>query len=223
MADGNSYRDLAEGRNFVFAAAVIVSPLLNLAPSRPSGATVNQSQPIMSLSTSGLTGRAMLSLTPDRSTVEISVHLDRGAAPSAIQLRRIASHHLRGGSTSYEYDLLLVEVTSGMPGSGPLFLQENFSLSDRGSYLPFERVSDLRKLDIDVSALTASSIEGLRVEGAHEASTIWPSAAGYCAERMFSEINAAERSAGVLAACKHLELANLYARRLGSRQPDVAF
>jgi hypothetical protein len=222
VADANSYRNLTENSDLAVAAAVVVSPLLNLAPSCASGPTVNQSQPIMALGTSSLTGRAMLSLAPDRRSIEVSVHLDGGAAPSAIQLRRIASHHLHGSSRSYDYDLLIIEVISAMPRAGPLCLQKRFSLSDRGSFLPFERVSDLRKLGIDVSALIASSIDGLRVEGAPHASSSDLNMAGYLAERLLMEIRAAERSVGVLAACKHLELANLYARRLGISKPQVA-
>ena len=222
MADANWYRNLIESGDVAVAAAVIVSPLLNLAQSRPSGATVNQTQPLMPLGASGLTGSAMLSLAPDRKTIEVYVHLDRGGAPTAIQLRRLASHHLGGGTGSYDYDLLVAEVVSALPAASPFRLEESFQLSDRGSFPRFERVSDLRKLGIDLSALTASSIDGLRVEAAQEAKGTEPSAAGYLAERMYSEIKAAERSAGAAAACKHLELANLYARRLGCARPDAA-
>lgn len=215
MADANSYRNLSRSTDLAADAAVVVSPLLNLAPSRASGPRLEQRRPVLALGSSGLAGTATLSLAPDRGSLEVSVHLDRGGAPSAVRLRRIASHHLRGGSGSYDFDLLLVEVIARKRGSGRTCLQR-FSLEGRGSYLPFERVSDLRKLEIDLSALMASSIEGVRVEGAYETGAFAPDANGYFAERMLTEIEAAERSAGVVEACRHLELANLYARRLGS-------
>ena len=220
MAGANSYRNSAECADLNVAAAVIVSPLLNLAPSCASGPTLVQSRPILPLGMSSVGGRAMLSLAPDRRTVEVSAHLDGGAAPSAIQLRRIASHHLRGGSRSYESDLLVVEVIAATSGSDRVCLQERFSLSDRRLFLPFERVSDLRKLGINVAELIASSIDGVRVEGA-SASTSDSSVTAYFVERMLTEIKAAERSAGVVAACKHLELANLYAQRLGNSNQHV--
>lgn len=221
MADANAYRHVIESADLAVAAAVIVSPLLNLAPSCASGPTINQNQPIMPLGTSSLTGRAMLSLAPDRRSIEVSVQLDGGAAPSAIHLRRVASHHLRGGSRSYESDLLIVEVI-GATSKSQACRQERFSLSSRGLFLPFERVSDLRKLGINVSALMASSVDGLRVEGAPNASSSDPNRTAYLSERLLMEIRAAERSAGVLAASKHLELASLFARRLGSLKPQVA-
>ena len=215
MADASSYRHFADTADVGIAAALVVSPLLNLAPVRASGPTLKQSRPILPLGASSLAGRAMLSLAPDRSSVEVSVHLE-GGAPSAIHLRRVASHHLRGGSRSYEYDLLVIEILAGMPTPDRRGLMRRFPLGDRGSFLPFERVSDLRKLGIAVSDLMASSIEGLSVEGAPVASASGHSVTAYLAERMIMEIKAAERSAGVVATCKHLELANLYARRLGS-------
>ena len=149
----------------------------------------------------------------------MSVDLESGGAAPTIQLRRIASHHLSGGSGSYDYDLLLLEVHARRRGSGSVRRQERFSLEDRSAFQPFERVSDLRKLEIDLSAVLASSIDGVRVEGAYEASASGQDPASYFAQRMLTEIKAAERSAGAVAACKHLELANLYARRLGSAEP----
>jgi hypothetical protein len=201
---------------------VVVSPLLNLAPARASGPRLEQRRPLLALGSSGVAGTATLSLAPDRRSLEVSVRLDGGGAALAIRLRRIASHHLRGGSGSYDHDLLLLEVIAGRRRSARISIQERFSLEDRGSFLPFERVSDLRKLEIDLSALLASSIDGVSVEGAYEASATGPAPAAYLAERMLTEIKAAERSVGVVAACKHLELANLYARRLGSSEAHAS-
>ena len=222
MADANSYRNLSRSADLAADAAVVVSPLLNLAPSAASGPRLEQRRPLLALGSGSLAGTATLSLAPDRRSVEVSVHLDGGGAPSAVHLRRIASHHLRGGSGSYDYDLLLLEVIGRRRRSARTCLQERFSLDGRGAFLPFERVSDLRKLEIDLSALMASSIDGVRVEGAYESSASGPDSTGYLAQRMLTEIKAAERSAGVVEACKHLELANLYARRLGSSDPHAS-
>jgi hypothetical protein len=195
---------------------VVVSPLLNLAPSSASGPTLVHSRPLLPLGTGGLAGSATLSLAPDRRSVEVSVRLEGGATASAIRLRRVASHHLSGGSGSWESDFLVIEVVGASAGEGRTCLRERFSLDERGSIPPFERVSDLRKLGIEAAGLMASSIDGLRVEGAADAG-----ASSYYAERMLTEIEAAERSTGVAAACRHLELANLYARRLGSGEPHA--
>ena len=213
MAEAELYRKTAGSERLAASAAVVASPLLNLAPTSATGPTLIQSRPIRPLGTSSLAGSATLSLSPDRRSVEVSVHLD-GAAASTVQLRRIGSHHLRGGSGCYEHDLLIVEVVAGMPGFDQSCSKHSFSLSDRGAFLPFERVSDLRASGIDLSELVASSIDGLRVEPAPAVRPSRQSASRYLAERLLMEMKAAEGGASVAATCRHLELANLYARRL---------
>ena len=217
MAEADPFRDIPESLSFGASAAVAVSPLLNLAPTTATGPTLRQSRPILPLGTSRLGGRATLSLSPDRRSVEVSVHLDDGA-PSDVRLRRIGSHHLRGGGRSYEQDLLIVEIVAGLGSFDQSSSKACFPLDERGSFLPFERVSDLRALEIDLSELVAASIDGLRVEPAPAARPSGRSHRGYFEERLLMEMKAAERSASVAATCRHLELANLYARRLGSSE-----
>ena len=145
----------------------------------------------------------------------MAVHFNRGT-PSAVRLRRISGHHLRGGGGAYEHDFLIVEIVAGAPALRESLSPVRFSLCDRGSFLPFERVSDLRRLDIDLAELSASSVQGVHVEPAPAAPSFEQSQHTYFAERLLMEMKAAERSASVAATCRHLELANFYAQRLGN-------
>jgi hypothetical protein len=192
------------------AAAVLVSPLLNLAPASAGGATLKQSRPLVPLGNSGLRGTAMLSLAPDRRSIEVKVQLDC-ATPASLRLRRLAGRDL--GDEGSQDDLLIVEIFAVQPSFEQPCTKRSFSLGNRDSCVPFGRVSDLRKAGICLSELRASSIEGVRAEPASAAE---PASRGtrYAAERMRVEIEAAKRSASAIAACRHVELANLYARQL---------
>lgn len=218
MAEVGSYRSCVRRTEPGASAAVVVSPLLNLAPTAATGPTLRQTRPILPLGTSRLSGRATLILSPDRRSLEVSVELD-GGGPLAVHVRRIGSHHLNGGGRSYEEDLLIIELSADATCSRPW---ARFSLAERGSFLPFERVSDLRRLEIDLSELVASSIDGCRVEAAPAAGPSARSQHGYFAERLLMEMKAAERSASVAATCRHLELANFYARRLSGPESPAA-
>ena len=219
MAEADPNRNSAGSGDLAVSVAVVVSPLLNLAPTAGSGPELRQIRPVLPLGRSRLAGSAKLSLCSDRRSVEVALHLDRGA-PSAVRLRRISGHHLRGGAAAYEHDFLIVEIVAGAPELRRSLAR--FSLCERGSFLPFERVSDLRRLDIDLSELSASSIQGVHVEPAPAVSSFEQSQHNYFAERLLMEMKAAERSASVAATCRHLELANLYARRLGNSEASPA-
>ncbi|MDP9413129.1 MAG: hypothetical protein M3Q08_03345 [Pseudomonadota bacterium] len=207
MADTNS-KALARATT---DSAVVLSPLLNLAPASASGPRLNQSRPILPLGESGLGGTAMLSLSPDRKQVDVSVDL-HCATPVSIRLRRLATH-LRDGGGSDGDDLLIIEIVEIQAGLKQFCTSWSFSLEKLAACLPFERMLDLEKLGTCPSALRASSIGGVRVEPAQ-----LPELTGrrteYVAKRMLTEISAAERSASAIAASRHVELANLYARQL---------
>ncbi len=192
--------------------AVILSPLLNLAPAPASGPRLNQSRPILPLGGSGPSGTAMLSLSLDRKRIDVSVGL-ASATPVSIRLRRLASRHLRDGVRSRGHDLLILEVAAIEAGLEQACTSRSFSLENRAGCVPFGRMSELKKLGIHLSELRASSIGGVRVEPARLPER---SARGteYVAKRMLMEIRAAERSASAIAASRHVELANLYARQL---------
>lgn len=208
MADTNS-KAVARAQ---IGCGVVLSPLLNLAPASASGPRLNQSRPILSLGKSGPGGTAMLSLSPDRKQVDVSVDL-HCATPVSIRLRRLATRHPRDGGGSDGDDLLIIEIVEIQAGLEQFCTSRSFSLENRAACLPFERMLDLEKLGTCPSALRASSIGGVRVEPAQ-----LPELTGrrteYVAKRMLTEIRAAERSASAIAASRHVELANLYARKL---------
>lgn len=194
------------------AAAVVLSPLLNLAPTSETGPKLNQSRPILPLGNSGISGTAMLSLSPDRRSIDVRVCLDR-VAPVSIRLRRLTGDHPEDVHRRLQDDLLVIEIIAVQPGLERPCTRRRLSLSNRAACSPL-RASDLQQAGICLLGLTASSIQGVRVEPAPAAGCGSRSTNGYSAERMLMEIEAAECSKSAIAACRHVELANLYARQL---------
>lgn len=179
--------------------SVVASPLLNLAPARPSGATMKHSRPILPLTNSGIGGSAMFSLSPDRRTVDLEVRLDR-PRPIDIHLRRL------------DDDLLIVEIVLSKWSSETSRAVRRFSLDDRNAYGRLAGARDLGDTGIRLADLHAESIAGLQVAPARSRNE---GATAYSTERMLAEIAAAECSVTAIAASLHVQLAILHARSLG--------
>jgi hypothetical protein len=178
--------------------AVVLSPLLNIAPASGTGATMQQWVRIVPLGGSRLAGSARLRLSPDRRTIEIELRLDRPET-ATIRLRRIED----GGD-----ELLIVElVPSGFPGHA-LCRGRRFSLDRRQAFEGFAEPEQLRRAGIGLFALRAEAVEGIAVEAAASRD-----AQEDFTGRIRREIAAAECSATAAAASRHVELATLYARR----------
>jgi len=186
---------------------IVTSPLLNLAPRAATGPRVNQHRPILALGLDGPRGSAMLSLAPDRRSIEVTARLDR---PTILRLRRIEPPEPMFDGE----ELLLLAFYEGGSGgeafSGPV----SFPLDERHRHAPFAPTSALRELPLFWSESRAGSIEGISVEPARAPDSAARRRRDYFRRRMLIEIGAAERSATTVAACRHVELANLYARHL---------
>ena len=198
--------------------SIVISPLLNLAPAAGTAARMNHSQPILPLGKSRICGRAMLSLSPDRRTLDIDIRFERPTA-AAIRLRRLAP--LRDGPELERDDLLLLEIARTSSSSqGGLRAGHRFSLDRRQDFGTFENTEALLSTGISRSALGAGSVEGISVAPARHPG--FNRAADYLGQRMRVEIAAAECSASARAASRHVELATLYARRLRDAHPAPA-
>jgi hypothetical protein len=191
--------------------SVVVSPLLNLAPTSPNGPTLKHSLQLVPLRGS-LSGTATLTLSPDRRTIEISADLDR-PADVTIHLRQLYSFPLRNNEEFVE-GLLIVEILARGVGDVAIHARKSFSLDGRGIYGVFSELEELLETGICPSQLRAASVEGVHVEPAPEIRCGSPSGREYFTARMFSEITAAEACTTAVAAVRHVELATLYARHL---------
>ena len=190
--------------------SVVVSPLLNLAPS-PATATLNHHRPLRPLRGGGLTGGALLSLSPDRRTLDVKVLLDR-PRPATISLRQVE----RLGGQRQDEDLLIIEIaTSGAVGDPPCAARR-FSLERREAFELFAETCELLGAGIRLSELRAGSVSGVDLEPARSDRRSGGEPKDYLSERMLIEIAAAEHSATAIAARRHVELAILYARELGA-------
>lgn len=189
--------------------SIVISPLLNLAPAAGSAARMNHSQPLVPLGKSRICGRAMLSLSPDRRTLDIDIRFERPTAP-VIRLCRLAPSE--EGSGTEQHDLLVVEITAANSSQGRARAGHCFSLGRREDFGTFEETEALLDTGISLAALGAESVEGISVVPARHPGR--DRAADYLDQRMRIEIAAAECSAGARAASRHVELATLYARRL---------
>jgi hypothetical protein len=109
-------------------------------------------------------------------------------------------------------DLLVIEITAVQPRAERPGMEVSLSLSNRSACLPL-RASVLENGGICLLGLTAASVQGVKVEppSAHAGNS---GTHGCMAERMLMEIEAAESSKSAVAASRHVELANLYARQL---------
>lgn len=209
-------KSIEDGPGF-WPIGIVVSPLLNLAPGAPTAPRMNQHRPILALGAEGLRGSVMLSLAPDRRTIEARARFDR---PAAMRLRRIEAPEPFGPSGEYREDLLLLAFYPAAPGGMRVMGTATFPLANREAYAPFSPLSALRGLDFRWSELRASSIEGMSVEPARKARPAVRDEADYFKARMLAEIGAAESSLTTVAACRHVELATLYARQLrDGREP----
>lgn len=219
-----AYLPQTEGVNFLVASSrrpwldteararrwVIASPLLNLAPANKTGPTLRHSRPMLSLRGNRPGGTAILSLSPDRRTIDICVALDSPGAVT-IDLRRI---DLRRARDQTEDDLLVVEVALCGRSSARSRTGGCFSLDRRHSYAAFEDTEELLRTGICLSEVRAGSVAGIHVEPARARNRANQGQKEYFSERMLIEIGAAQCSPSALAASKHVELATLYARRL---------
>lgn len=192
-------------------AAVVLSPLLNLAFTPGTGPRLNQIRPLCPLGNLSICGTAMLSLWPDRRSIDVRLQLNSAAAVS-IRLRRLTGDHPDNMHQPEQDDLLVIEIIAVRSGAERSSPRARLSLSNRSACLPL-RASELLKEGICLLGHTAPSIQGVRVDpapphfGSHATSD-------RLAERMLMEIEAAESSKSAVAASRHVELANLYARKL---------
>jgi hypothetical protein len=124
--------------------------------------------------------------------VEVALRLERPRAVT-IALRLVDS------------DVLILEVSDGGASGHALCRGRRFQL-DR-AFPAFARAEELAAAGLFLASGRADAVEGIAVEAARRR----PS---YLAERMLSEIAAAEGSASAVAASRHVELATLYARQL---------
>lgn len=180
--------------------SVVASPLLNLAPARPTGPRMKHSRPILPLAESGIGGTVMFSLSPDRRTLDLEVRLDR-PRPIDIHLRRL------------DDDLLVVEIVLSRWSRESSRADRRFSLDDRSAYRRFAGPGELRDAGLVPAEFHAESVAGLQVSPARSQREI---ATTYSTERMLAEIAAAECSATAIAASLHVQLAILHARSLGA-------
>jgi len=197
---------------------IVLSPLLNLAPCADTGPRVNQHRPILALGPEGLRGSVMLSLAPDRRTIEARARFDR---PAAMRLRRIEGPKPSGPGVENSEDLLLLAFYAATPGDSRVMGGATFPLCDRQVYEPLDPLSALGEIDFRWSELRACSIDGMAVEPARRTRPAVRDEADYWKRRMLVEIGAAERSLSAVAACRHVELANLYARHLRDGRESV--
>jgi hypothetical protein len=196
--------------------AVVVSPLPNLAAAAGNGATLRHVRPLRAIGDSGLTGMATLSLTPDRRWLSVSVTLDRPRA-ATVRLRRLGALRCAGAGTRDE-DLLVVEiVASRWPGSG-ICPDRRFSLERRHCRGVFAETEELLSGGVRSDELSAGSVAGIFVEAPRVRRRPAGGAGGYFASRMLAEIAAAESSATAVGTARHVEMATLYARRLGEQR-----
>jgi hypothetical protein len=180
--------------------SVALSPLLNLAPASATGATMKQHVALVPLGGSGISGSAELVLSPDRRTVDVRLRLDRPRAVS-IALRRVEDDEGEA--------LLIAEITAGGASGHALCRGRRFQLDGGLGFGAFEDAAELRDAGLCLAGVRADSIEGIAV-----APAVRGGGRSYFAERMLTEIAAAEGSASAVAASRHVELATLYARHL---------
>jgi hypothetical protein len=176
---------------------VIVSPLLNLAPAAPTGATLRHHRRAIPLGDSLIRGEAMLSLRPDRLALDVRMTFDRPCA-ATLRLRR-----LEGSG-----ELLILEIVASGSSFAKDRAEAHFALDDRRAFAELP-ADGLLAAGVCLSELRAGSVEGVHVEPAPG-----PDSGPYLTERMLVEIAAAERSLSAVAASRHVELAILYAREL---------
>lgn len=179
--------------------SVAISPLLNLAPAAATGATMKHNVAIVALGGSGISGDVELVLSPDRRTVDVRLRLERPRAVS-IALRRVE------GDEGEE--LLIVEITAGGVSGHAWCRGRRFALDGIG-FGAFEDAEDLREAGLCLAGLHAYSIDGIAVAPAKRGG-----GRSYFAERMLTEIAAANGSTSAVAASRHVQLATLYARHL---------
>jgi hypothetical protein len=175
--------------------SVAVSPLLNLAPENGRGAAMRQHVRLVPLGGSGIEGAALLSLSADRRTLEVALRLER-PRPVTIGLRLAAE------------DVLILHVSAGGASGHALCRGRRFPLDPAAGFPALLRPEELAAAGLFLASGRADAIEGIAVAAARRTR---PS---YLAERMLSEIAAAEGSASAVAASRHVELATLYARQL---------
>jgi hypothetical protein len=180
--------------------SVALSPLLNLAPGPSTAATMKQHVALVPLGGSGITGSAELVLSPDRRTVDVRLRLDRPRA-ATIALRLVERDEGE--------ELLIAEITAGGASGHAWCRGRRFALDGGLGFDAFEDAEDLREAGLCLGGLGAGSIEGIAVAPAQRGG-----GRSYFAERMLSEIAAAEGSTSAVAASRHVQLATLYARHL---------
>ncbi|HEX8468465.1 MAG TPA: hypothetical protein VF620_11740 [Allosphingosinicella sp.] len=195
------------------ARSVFVSPLLNLAPTNGTGPTVAHGGRILELRNSRIAGTARAILSPDRRTIDISVALDPPRR-AAIHLRRLELSNGCNRDTGAE-NQLIVEVEPCRRSNGESCTSRRFSLDHRQAYAAFANMEELLMSGICLSGLGAESVSGIEVEPAVGRCPGGQGQREYFCERMLSEITAAECSSTPVAASRHVQLATLYARRLG--------
>jgi hypothetical protein len=188
--------------------SVALSPLLNLAPSPGTAATMKQHVRLVQLAGSGIAGSAELILSPDRRTLDVRLRLERPRAVS-IELRSMESDDGE--------PLLIVEITAGGASGHAWCRGKRFQLDSGLRFGAFDHAEDLREVGLGLAGLRSDSIKGIDVAPAKRGS-----GRSYFAERMLTEIAAAEASASAVAASRHVELANLYARHLLARDRIAA-
>ena len=198
--------------------AVIVSPLLNLAPARPAGAKLVQHRPLLPSLGSSLSGTAMLSLSADRRTLQVSVEEEHGF-PVRLRLRGLPAEPAGRGS-GMGARLLLIEVTRTSGAAGKPSKTISFDLGRRSDYQLLPRSSRLRPLPDVLLACSAAAIDGITVDPTpdvllNDGRQAFPNPDGaYFRNRMLIEIGAALQSKSAVATSRHVQLATLYARQL---------
>ena len=192
--------------------SVVVSPLLNLAPAPPTGARLNHSQALLPLGDSRISGTAMLSLSPDRRTLDMKIRLDRAGA-ATVRLCRLDPRPMADRAPA-EGDLLVIEIVACGSRKHGVCIDRRFSLDRRDAFGMFAQTEQLLGTGICLSWLQAASVAGIRLEPAPASRVGNRDPTKYLTERMLMELAAAERSATAVAASRHVHLATLYARRL---------
>jgi len=210
----------AESAQFGSTAAVVLSPLLNLAPASGTGPELRQSRPMLPLGGDAIAGSVMLSLSPDRRSITVQTRLSCAAAV-CVRLRRLTGDRPGKFCRSPEDGLLILEIATAGPEGARVFTTTRLSLANRAACLPLA-ASALEKAGISLVGLRASSIDGVLVQPAATTEFGNGAESGYSAQRMLHEIQAAERSNGAAAASRHVELAILYARQLGRGEVRVS-
>jgi hypothetical protein len=209
--------------------ALILSPLLNLPPIGPNGPRVVHHVPLRWASARPCAAVATLSLAPGGRMVTLRVEDPDGAEWFGATLRRLG---VAAGETGVAADaeLRVLELVRRTAGTARSPLRREVDLHGAAG-CPFLPPSNHRRLSTaDVASIRADAIVGLPLfpEAATAPQFVAPAVqardgqASYFHRRLKDELSAAVAAPLTVAACRHVELATMYARKIQERGAAAA-